>query len=1092
MSTLRTILLNMLFPFVFLIAQEGKLDVSFNTTGKVITEIGTSNDGADVVMLDGGKFLVGGTSTISGKEYFTVVRYLSSGSVDPTFGTDGIVTIAAGASHDRLVKMLLQPDGKILLGGMTTPAGETYSGFTVARLNGNGDRDSAFGVNGVRTIIIGQEDNLKGLALQPDGKIVMSGSTKYDEYSHTMLLIRITSTGAIDPSFCGSGIWQSWWSSDMTGFGVAVQPDGKIIASGIDMFSYSCQIYRLNSDGSWDESFGDEMWWGTYFDYSDYIYNPNSIIVLADGKILIGGNNDNSFRVKRLNTNGTLDLSFGINGLAKLDVIGVIATCADMALQSDGRIVIAGSIYDWSTLDVAVARFTQDGIVDTGFGNNGLSLFAYGTHNDVANSVAVQTDEQLILAGTYQTAERNRFGIARIIGNDGPTLTYSRTGFYESTQNDGTIDNTDPLVITLGRGSFTGTNGDDLVSAGTVLCSHLPSGLTAIVTRTSSTSLALTLTGTETNHTPLDNRYDIEFAFQNGAFMSGDASSVKNHSKYDIEINHLEAANQAIRLDGVDDHLVASSDIWFNGNCTIEAWVYLHSYTYWARLIDFGNGSGSHNVIVALNTGNSGIPSFHIFRYADSQFIQASSPLPLEQWTHIACVLNGTMAYMYINGVLSGSGTMLPPFGVNRTRNYIGRSNWSSDAYADVTIDELRIWNVARTQQQIRTTMHRVVSPASSGLVGYWQFNEERGTTADERHGRTAALINTDMTPTSGWTSSGMPAGPGTCSAAENIWETADLGDVNLTMTDGFDSDVNISCTTIGVSPNMIPLDYSSVIGDRYTIINTFGYTGTFSTDMTIRFGPDALDSRVDASPGAVKLFRRNSCDESGWTEIGGASSACSATGEVTWCGITSFSQFAAVFDETALPVELSTFTAIARNRGAELTWTTASEVNNSGFEIQKRLVPIDVPVKSQSWEKIGFVHGHGTSNVPNSYSFLDPEVTGTILYRLKQVDNNGSIKYSPTVEVKTIPPTVCALFQNHPNPFNPVTDIQYQVSSPGVVSLKVYDMLGRETAVLVNEEQQTGRYSVKWDASNRASGIYFYTLQTGQFRSTKKMNVVK
>jgi len=156
------------------------------------------------------------------------------------------------------------------------------------------------------------------------------------------------------------------------------------------------------------------------------------------------------------------------------------------------------------------------------------------------------------------------------------------------------------------------------------------------------------------------------------------------------------------------------------------------------------------------------------------------------------------------------------------------------------------------------------------------------------------------------------------------------------------------------------------------------------------------------------------------------------------------------------------------------------------------------------SWETLGFVQGHGNSNSPKNYSFTDNLAHDLALahvqYRLKQIDADGSFRYSNTVEIKLEKPTAFKLEQNYPNPFNPVTTIKYSIPNFGVqtssslqnVVLKVYDILGREVTTLVNELKAPGNDEITFDGSKLASGIYFYKLQAGDFKQIKQMVLMK
>jgi hypothetical protein len=192
----------------------------------------------------------------------------------------------------------------------------------------------------------------------------------------------------------------------------------------------------------------------------------------------------------------------------------------------------------------------------------------------------------------------------------------------------------------------------------------------------------------------------------------------------------------------------------------------------------------------------------------------------------------------------------------------------------------------------------------------------------------------------------------------------------------------------------------------------------------------------------------------------------------------------------SVLPVELVSFTATANGMNTNLHWSTATEINNSGFEIQRR--------QTGDWAKVGFVAGAGTSNAPRNYSYTDSKLSaGSYAYRLKQIDNNGAFTYGSTVEVAiSSAPAAFALSQNYPNPFNPSTVISYSLEKAGMVSLRVYNMLGQEVATLVNGPQEAGVYTVSFNTSKGtlglSSGVYLYRLEAGSFISTKKLVLMK
>ncbi|MCJ7802219.1 MAG: T9SS type A sorting domain-containing protein, partial [Candidatus Marinimicrobia bacterium] len=186
------------------------------------------------------------------------------------------------------------------------------------------------------------------------------------------------------------------------------------------------------------------------------------------------------------------------------------------------------------------------------------------------------------------------------------------------------------------------------------------------------------------------------------------------------------------------------------------------------------------------------------------------------------------------------------------------------------------------------------------------------------------------------------------------------------------------------------------------------------------------------------------------------------------------------------LPVELTSFSANLSGNNIMLSWTTATELNNKGFEIEKSL-------DNSTFSVIGFVNGFGTTTEKKYYSFVDENTSsGTAYYRLKQIDFDGSVSYSQVVSTDGSLPTQFELKQNYPNPFNPSTRISYSVNESGLVKLSVYNLLGEVVDILVNQNQEAGFYNVQFDASNLQSGVYFYKLESGNQVETKKMMLLK
>ena len=187
------------------------------------------------------------------------------------------------------------------------------------------------------------------------------------------------------------------------------------------------------------------------------------------------------------------------------------------------------------------------------------------------------------------------------------------------------------------------------------------------------------------------------------------------------------------------------------------------------------------------------------------------------------------------------------------------------------------------------------------------------------------------------------------------------------------------------------------------------------------------------------------------------------------------------------VPVELVSFTATSINNSVQLNWSTATEINNYGFEIERA-------TENKDWRMISFVEGKGTTTEIQNYTFIDDlfsVISEKVFYRLKQIDYNGNFEYSSEVDL-IIPPKAFSLSQNYPNPFNPYTKITYSIPEESFIKLKAFNSLGEKVADLEEGVKPAGYYEVNFDGSALPTGIYFYTLSTGKLTATKKMILLK
>ncbi|MBL1214914.1 MAG: T9SS type A sorting domain-containing protein [Ignavibacteriae bacterium] len=187
-----------------------------------------------------------------------------------------------------------------------------------------------------------------------------------------------------------------------------------------------------------------------------------------------------------------------------------------------------------------------------------------------------------------------------------------------------------------------------------------------------------------------------------------------------------------------------------------------------------------------------------------------------------------------------------------------------------------------------------------------------------------------------------------------------------------------------------------------------------------------------------------------------------------------------------SLPVELNSFAAEISKNSVILNWETATELNNYGFDIERK-------ASNGDWANIGFVEGAGNSNSPKSYYFTDNKLIGSskFIYRLKQIDIDGKFEYSNEIEIEIVP-TEFAVYQNYPNPFNPSTKIRFQIPNESKVTIKLYDMLGAEVITLLDEKKEPGVFEVNFKAENLPSGTYIYRVVADGFVEAKKMILLK
>jgi uncharacterized delta-60 repeat protein len=417
---------------------EGTLDSSFGTSGKVTTDFGVPAAARTLAVQADGKILAGGVAVVNGATDFALTRYNSNGTLDTSFGTSGKVTTAFDfpGNFDRVFAIIPQPDGKFVAVGSTVSG--LFANFALARFNANGTLDASFGTGGIVTTSFGVSAEATSAAVQADGKIVAAGYANLDG-GESFALARYNSNGTLDTTFGTSGKVGTAFDSGR-GFSYAqassvdVQPDGRIVAAGnteigaclfngLEQPCFDFALARYNSNGTLDASFGTGGRVTT--DFAGPNDQADSVAVQPDGRIVVAGaagrfiNTGFDFAVARYNSNGTLDTTFGTSGKVTTDFAGADDLPTEpsaIALQGDGKIVVMGQTLVGGVSDFALARYNSNGTLDTSFGTSGKVTTNFTGGNDVPFSVDVQPDGNIVVAGGATINGRSNFALARYVG----------------------------------------------------------------------------------------------------------------------------------------------------------------------------------------------------------------------------------------------------------------------------------------------------------------------------------------------------------------------------------------------------------------------------------------------------------------------------------------------------------------------------------------------------------------------------------------------------------------------------------------------------------------------------------------------------
>lgn len=410
--------LSFLFLLVFstpLFSQPAMLDSTFGNNGVVITNIASADYISSVVIQSDGNIVAVGTILNGTNRDFAVVRYLSDGSLDTTFNGNGITTFGFDSlSNDQANGVALQSDGKIIIAGISF---DSQQKFAIARLNTDGSLDTTFSHDGKQITSFGiQSDLATTVAIQPDGKIVVAGASGILQF-YSFALARYLPDGTLDSTFSNDGLQVvPLSSSENIIYSMVLQPDGKIVVAG---YAYQSLKYiavaRFLPDGILDSSFNSIGYALTLLPFLNDGDRAWSVLLQTDGKIVVAGTHDRyslglAAAVVRYLPDGSLDSTFNSDGKASYGLSGLVdLEIRSVLLQPNGKILLAG--YDTT---MSLIRFNSDGSVD-----QTLSPITIVYSPDIGPceglTAAMQTDGKIIIAGTIFNGNNNEFALARYV-----------------------------------------------------------------------------------------------------------------------------------------------------------------------------------------------------------------------------------------------------------------------------------------------------------------------------------------------------------------------------------------------------------------------------------------------------------------------------------------------------------------------------------------------------------------------------------------------------------------------------------------------------------------------------------------------------
>lgn len=957
-------------------AQEGALDPSFADDGRKTTDIQEEDRGRGVIHHPNGKiYIVGFThhqadSHPSSRDPF-IARYHADGSLDTDFGSEGVVRRNRSNRPETFHDAALQDDGKIVAAGYqnngSTPDDRD---FLAVRYHTNGTVGDTFSFAD-----FGQRDEGQTVLIQPDGKILVAGWIETGSggaSTRDFGVARYDTDGTLDSSFDGDGLVTLDVDGDEDRVrDLAVQSDGKILAGGWATIGgqRDFALARLNADGTLDLSFGDDGLLTL-----DHLDTGTSLLVQEDGKILFGGRNASDsnadFAVVRLAADGMPDSGFGTDGTVTVDFDGDRDSGVHMVQQADGKILVAGNATVDGQRDFALARLNVDGTLDASFAGDGRQTTDFNGYEDAARSPAIK-DGKILVVGRAEKDGGGRdtrdIALARYIGDEEATADES-------------------LTCTWG-----GNNGD-WETASNWDCGQVPAEPdTAVINRDvnvthDGTAMVASFTLDHGNRAQFLGEGDLTVTDRldwRGGTMGGTGTTTVGS---DATLLFRGSAFKRV------------------GSRTFN----LQGTTHWTEGRIYVNQGASCEI---HNSGTFEV-SF------DGQFGENQLDSP--------CLFRNT-------GTLrktGGSGELL-----------IGNHpRFNNEGTVEISSGTIRIRGNGTD-----TGMYTLAADAALQMT-----ERDRTLAAEARvEGEGTVIVDpSDVTNRATW-SPGSSSGILTVDS-DFALEAEGTLDVDLESStapgDGHDQlAVTGNATLDGTLAIRIPEGYIPDPGDAFVVVTCeAGCAGTFSAvDEPDGYTFDVLYSENDVTLKAVEV----------------------------------------------LPVELTAFEATVDEEAVVLSWATASETDNAGFEVQVR-----EHGSAEAWEQLAFVEGAGTTSEPQTYRYRAEVLdVGTHRFRLKQIDTDGTFEYSAEVEVDLTLAEAYRVGEVYPNPARARATLELAVREAQPVEVALYDLLGRRVRVAHDGELAANRtHRIVIEGRRLASGVYLVRLAGERFTATRRLTVVR